>query len=287
MSHSTHVGFSCPPIAVRRLSPPERLTPRPGPPEASEAVGVGQFRRLDSLPVRTIASRSPRPPLSPSDALGVGHRWTAFGSCPGKPSPFQSRAVGVGHEEGPVTLVRGADGGSRYAVPFRVIPALGQIGKDPTPGVSISKESCDVLHEDVSGSSHANDVGEPRPPPPLIGDASTLPGKAEGLAGKSSGHEIGSGTSQGCPPLGSCADVVMAWNLRPVLGQHPLAVGIAFDLADTGPPGAVETQIQAADAGEEGQVVHAVTPQPWCRQSTPSAVSTPSVLAIRSPQPVV
>jgi len=38
-------------------------------------------------------------------------------------------ATGVGNHEDPVTSVRGADGGSGYAVPLRVIPDLGQVAE--------------------------------------------------------------------------------------------------------------------------------------------------------------
>jgi hypothetical protein len=46
--------------------------------------------------------------------------------------------------------VRGANGGSGYAVPLRVIPARGQVTDDSLE--SPNKESCDVLHDDVSWS---------------------------------------------------------------------------------------------------------------------------------------
>lgn len=41
-------------------------------------------------------------------------------------APLWSLAVGVGHDEDAIAPVRGADGGCRYAVPLRVVPALGQ-----------------------------------------------------------------------------------------------------------------------------------------------------------------
>jgi len=58
--------------------------------------------------------------------------------------------VGVGHDEDPVTEVRGTDGGSRYAVPFALIPARGQVPEYVAH--SASKEPWDILHEDESGS---------------------------------------------------------------------------------------------------------------------------------------
>src|SRR4051812_8917921 len=66
------------------------------------------------------------------------------------PVSFQSRAIGVGHDPDPVPPVRSANGCSRYAVPFRVIPDRGQVPENSLH--SSSKESWDVLHDDVAGS---------------------------------------------------------------------------------------------------------------------------------------
>jgi hypothetical protein len=62
----------------------------------------------------------------------------------------KSERVGVGHAPPPVTTVRGADGGSRYAIPFEVIPDLVKISGDGVE--SSNNDCCDVLHDDVSGS---------------------------------------------------------------------------------------------------------------------------------------
>jgi hypothetical protein len=59
-------------------------------------------------------------------------------------------ARGVGHNEESVTSVRRTNGGSGYALPFRVIPDLGQVSEylsHPS-----NKERCNVLHEHVSWS---------------------------------------------------------------------------------------------------------------------------------------
>jgi hypothetical protein len=93
-----------------------------------------------------------------SVALGVGNRATnvATDRLLAVPEldrfgPFQSDAVGVPTDNpGPVTSVRGADGLSRYAIPFRVIPERGQIPENVPH--SSNKEPWDVLHEHISGS---------------------------------------------------------------------------------------------------------------------------------------
>jgi hypothetical protein len=68
----------------------------------------------------------------------------------GSSPSFGRLADGVGHNENPVAAVRGATGDRRYAVPFRIIPARGQVAENDVEPPS--KESCDVLHEDVPGS---------------------------------------------------------------------------------------------------------------------------------------
>jgi hypothetical protein len=44
--------------------------------------------------------------------------------------------------------------------------------------------------------------------------------------------------------------------LRPVLGQHALAEGVAFDLSDGGHASPLEAEVQGADTGAEGEDVH-------------------------------
>ena len=64
---------------------------------------------------------------------------------------------GVGHNPDPVASVRRTNGGSWYAVPFRIVPERGQVAENSLN--SPSKQSCDVLHEDVAGSYLANNSG--------------------------------------------------------------------------------------------------------------------------------
>jgi hypothetical protein len=92
-----------------------------------------------------------------STTVGVGHIFTAAFSGRllrwnwlGPPSFDASWQVGVGHDEDPVTSVRGADGCRRYAVPLSVIPARGQVCEYLSH--SSRKESWDVLHHDEPGS---------------------------------------------------------------------------------------------------------------------------------------
>jgi hypothetical protein len=74
-----------------------------------------------------------------------------------------------------------------------------------------------------------------------------MAGAAERLAGKTSGDEVGSGQLIRMQLL----DVAPARHLRPVPGEHPLAVRVDLDLADARPPCAFEAEVEAADAGEQ------------------------------------
>ncbi len=55
--------------------------------------------------------------------------------------------------------MRGAEGRSGEAIPFRVVPARGQAPDHLSEEFSVveAKEVCHVLHEHVSGSKLAND----------------------------------------------------------------------------------------------------------------------------------
>src|SRR5262245_33396770 len=272
MSHSTHVGFNCPRIA---------FCPCDWRPLHRFAVGVGHSRRLLVRPERTIANRSPRPPRSPSVARGVGHmpRSTAltitvsevivFRGPPGilafiarcASGVFPSSwATGVGHNPDSVPLVRGADGGSRYAVPVRVIPERGQlaeyVSKPP------SKESCRVLHECVGGSYLAKDLAVCGPKPAFVLLDKAAAGNTDRLAGGSSGDKVNRGSWFGSPPFDAGADVVMLGYPRPVRVENDATVGIDFHLTNRGHAGAFEAELEPANAREQGQHVH--VPPPSC-----------------------
>src|SRR5690606_41646964 len=92
-------------------------------------------------------------------------------------SSMGSFAVGVGNNPDAVSLVRGANGASRYAVPFRVIPALGQVSENSSEPQG--KVPWDVLQEDVAGSYVANDSEDFGPKMPLVALAPSVSGDAE------------------------------------------------------------------------------------------------------------
>jgi len=187
MSHATHWGFSGPPFGATCLcsSPPD-------PPWLRGAL-VGVL--YDSL---TASGNCPRPirpsPLSfQSRALGVGHRSSRNHEPASRlridGASWFALAVGVCNKPEPVASVRGANGRSRDAVPLRVIPARGQVSENTLKPPS--KESCDVLHDDVAGSKLANEsrVLAPKTRACPV-DSSALAGEADVLAGESAAEDV-------------------------------------------------------------------------------------------------
>ena len=59
-------------------------------------------------------------------------------------------ARGVGQDEDPVATVRRTNAGSRYTVPFRIIPERGKVAENGVE--SPSSECCHVLSDDEPGS---------------------------------------------------------------------------------------------------------------------------------------
>ena len=153
----------------------------------------------------------------------------------------------------------GADVGSRNAVPLRVIPEAGQVSENVSH--SPSKESWNVLHKHPARSKIANDERVKRPEPPRVSLRETLPGDGDGLARESAANKVNGSVS---PPSGAGSHVVMPGHLRPVLRQHTPAPRINLHLADDGHPGALEAEVEAADAGEQGQDVHDATSHSGC-----------------------
>jgi hypothetical protein len=144
--------------------------------EPKLALGVGHIVTKSESVVSAWALDGPDRPavafleLRESATVGVG-MWThrprrpltgTFLQASAVPS-FQSRVVGVGIREEPdaITAVMGADGCSRNAIPFRVIPARGQVREDDVEPAA--PERRDVFHEDVARSKLANDAGELEP----------------------------------------------------------------------------------------------------------------------------
>jgi hypothetical protein len=102
---------------------------------------------------------------------------------------FQSLADGVGHNPDTVASVERANTGSRYAVPFRVIPDLGHLPENRVkPPVG---KGSDVFQQDDSWFQLANDSAELSPQPgSLAGNSSSFPDEANVLTGKTSADKL-------------------------------------------------------------------------------------------------
>jgi hypothetical protein len=98
----------------------------------------------------------------------------------------------VGHNEYAVADVRGTKGGRRYAVPFRIVPALGQVCENTSKELPVinGKQAWDVFHKDVPRSNFANDAVELGPEPAGVGGTQSPASVADGLAGKAPADEI-------------------------------------------------------------------------------------------------
>lgn len=112
-------------------------------------------------------------PMTCSAVSGTGYRWPStrlhqscqlfrsgfftprLGDCL---PPLNAVALGVGHNPHSVPKLSGTSVGSRYAVPFRIIPERGQVSENSAN--SPSKQCCDVLHDDDPWSKLANQSGE-------------------------------------------------------------------------------------------------------------------------------
>lgn len=162
---------------------------------------------------------------------------------------FASFAVGVGNDEHAVAPVRGANGGSRDAIPFRVIPARGQVPEYPVQ--SPRKEGWNVFHDDDARSNHANDPGVFAPQAgPLSVDTRPGTGDADILAGEPPADDINA------PPVGvgwgEGSNVIVPPHVGPVLRQHLLTERVDLHLPLAPHPRALEPQVEPTDAREQG-----------------------------------
>jgi hypothetical protein len=198
ISHSIHVGFDGPPRTVRRFFPPLRRSEVPGPPLASEAVGVGQDEQAGPWVWGAHLASSE---IAGADAVSGGSE------------------VGVNSAE------------------------------------SSGPQTGHVLPDHPGGSEGEDDGVHGRPEPPWIVLSESGPGETGGLAGEAAGDNVNGRAWPGLPPLDTGTDVVMAGHLRPVMGQHLLAERVVLHLADHAHPGAFQSEVEAADTGEQRQHV--------------------------------
>jgi hypothetical protein len=233
ISHSTHVGFKGPstvmdnsidfPISARRW-----MAGVVGPPlsRLSAAHGVGKNRTAAGSPF--LGSFAIFPRFCASFAPGVGQ---GFMKSRGDLPPdrialdFVLLASGAGNNPDPIAPMRGANGGSRDAMPLRIVPERGQV---PENGSESSPEKRgDILHDDVSGSNLANKTGVFTPEAAAFTcEPRAFASRADILAGKSAANNVDWSDMFRL----QLPHVSMDGYVRPVLRQH--AAGKLLDFAE-------------------------------------------------------
>jgi hypothetical protein len=245
---SVSVSPECAAVAFLRLTVELRVD------FESPRVGVG---------IRWLTARPSSLPLGPGRRAcpsfgipcGVGHR-SPRKFRGGRPPVRRATALvllasGVGNDPEAVAPVRGADGGSRNAVPLRVIPARGQVGEHSTE--SPRKERWNVLHEDVPGSKLANDSSELGPKTRALAvEACAESGEREVLARKPATDEVDGGEVGGADG----ADVGMSNSVRESRCKHGPSVRVLLDLPARREPRAFEAEVESSDPGKERADIH-------------------------------
>ena len=185
-----------------------------------------------------------------SDSVHPAFSFVALLRFPVLPRGFLcSLARGVGHKEETFSKVRGTMRCRRYNLPFRIVPERGKRSEYRwKPPVN---KRWDVLHDDVSGSNHANDsMVFPPKTRPLAVEARALACQADILAGESSNEHVW--------PFGAFASFRVegshVWENRdmgPVLVEDLGAEIILLALPDHLEASALEPQLEAADSRKE------------------------------------
>lgn len=165
---------------------------------------------------------------------------------PGPCLPF----TGVGNNPDTISLLRGANVVSRYAMPFCVIPERGQVSENGAHAET--KQACCVFHKDELRSYLASQSAVFRPQSrPLTLHSGSPSDETDVLAGEPSADDIDgnsvSGQSVGC----EFSNVMVAGDLGPVLLED--AARELLDLAEGDglkPASPFEAQTKASDSAK-------------------------------------
>jgi hypothetical protein len=231
MSNSTHAGLSAPfsssEETISRNFARERAPPHlhiAAPPVFVTAVGVGSQAR------------------QPGCFIMDGASWFAF-------------VVGVANQPEPISDMDGADCSSRNAMPFRIVPDLGQVPENSVHPET--KQAWDVLHDDEARSKLANESGIFRPKAGTRAiQASSSISLCDGdvLAREATADDINSNSICGETFGGELSNVVIAGDLGPMTFQNLAAERI--DLAErhgAETARAFQPEAEATDSREQVQ----------------------------------
>lgn len=152
----------------------------------------------------------------------------------------------MGHNPDPFPAVPRADAASRKNNRPRFVTEAFQVSE--TIVERQADDSRSVLTKDPAGPAFANNPSHLRPEVTVILLASSLPGDTKRLARESSGDEVDRlSHNVGCEGV----DVVMDWNLRPVMRQHRATKRIDFAEHRRLEPGPFSGKRESTDAGKE------------------------------------
>jgi hypothetical protein len=176
-----------------------------------------------------------------------------------------------GEKEESRASMRGSDGACGEKVPCQLVPACHKVAGDPD--AAVGPQGIDVLDEDEAGGALADDADDIVPQPGGVGLALPPAGAADGLAREARSDAIHDATP-GPAVEGSQIRPHRRWSQGSLLHaacQDFGAVGFPFNEADRARSGngQLDAEVDAGDAGAEGQHVEGVT----------SHIATPSPTA--------
>jgi len=191
--------------------------------------------------------------ISGSDPVAFGLRLPPF-------TVLASLASGVGQYPDAVSSVRGTNGGSWYAVPFRIKPERGQVSENVAQ--PSTKQRCHVLHDDVSRSSHANDASHFTPKSAALpGKTGPASSKADVLAWEAAADDIAFVFIALV-----LLHIVIDRNLWPMLRQNLLAKGFALNERDCFHSSPFKSERKSSDPRkqvQDAQLGHLLSPFTW------------------------
>jgi hypothetical protein len=214
-------------------------------------VGVGQLaadeeRSSESIP---DAPTAPRATFAPQAGVvdEVGPRL-------GSPS----RAVTVGQDEDALASVRRAHVGCSEKVVGVPIPEVGKVAEDQSQ--TSGNKTPDVLQDDELGLDRSQSLGNERPEPSVVVDAEALPGARDGLTGEARHDAIHRATPRSAVEGGEVSPDRRRSQgaVRHARRQDAGREGFPLHVTDGagGGQGESDAEVEAADAGTEGQHTH-------------------------------
>ena len=164
--------------------------------------------------------------------------------------------MGVGHNPGPLSPVRGVDGTSRNNKRPDGVPEGFQVRKHSVEAHFHRNKTRDILAKHPSGMDSFDNSSHFRPEITVIFMAAALPGNAEWLAGESPANKVN------CAKFISfdIADIRHPHHVGPMFLEDREAEGITLHLADAFHPRPFQAQVETANASKEGQEPHSSKP---------------------------